>query len=590
MKAAFGNRYKVISKIGKGGMADVYKAEDAVLNRTVAVKVLHSQFAQEENFVARFRREAQAAAGLNHPNIVNIYDWGSEEDTYYIVMEYLAGRNLKEIIQERGPLPVEVAIDIASRVLSALHYAHKHEIIHRDIKPHNIIITADGDIKVTDFGIARAISATTTQTGSILGTAQYISPEQAKGELATVSSDVYSLGAVLYEMLVGRPPFEGDSPVSIALKQVHEAPMAPRAINPEIPETLERIVLKGLAKHPSDRYETAEEMQKDLFRFEKGLPVKSEAPLFEETAVIYPATKKPSKKKPLPWIPLGLALLLLVLIAGYCIFALLNTVAVLNVEGKTVEEAREILQENDLKLKVKGYESHESVEEGKIISQDPGPNERAARNSTVYVIVSKGKDLVKMPDLVGKSIEEATLVLSRTEFNVKIEKAFSDEVPPDTVMEQDPPAGELVPRDTTITLVISAGEETVLVPDLVGKTEQEAALLLEAAGLKMEKIEEFSTTVEAGKVIRQTPSPDREVKRDSKVTVVISKGAEDVTMPDVIGKTEAEAKAILQADPYNFTVGVQLAASGTPGLVAGQQPLSGAAVKRGSAVIVWVAP
>ncbi len=587
----FGNRYKVINKIGKGGMADVYKAEDTVLNRVVAVKVLHSHFAQEENFVARFRKEAQAAASLNHPNIVSIHDWGSEDDTYYIVMEYLEGRNLKEIIQEKGVLPAEVSIDVASRVLSALQYAHNHEIVHRDIKPHNIIITADGDVKVTDFGIARAISGTTTQTGSIFGTAQYISPEQAKGELTGIPSDIYSLGVVLYEMLTGKPPFDGDSPVSIALKQVHETPVPPRGINSKVPEALETIVLRSLAKHPSDRFQSAEEMRKELHRCERGLPIKSVTPSFEETAVIYPS-EKPSKKKkkPLPWLPLAAILLVLVLIVGWGISSLLFTVPVPNVEGKTVKQAESILKENEFKLKVKGYEFHNSIEKGKIVSQDPGPNERAAKGSTVYVIVSKGKELVLVPDLVGKTIEEATLILSRTEFNVNFEKAYSDEVPPDTVIEQDPPAGKHIPKDATITLIVSAGEETVVVPDLVGKTEQEAVLLLEAASLKMKKVEEFSSTVEAGHVIRQTPSPGTEVKRDSSVTVVISKGAEDVTMPDVIGKTEAEARTILESDPYNFLVEVRPAASGTPGLVVDQYPSSGATAKRGSSVIIWVAP
>ncbi len=297
MEELFGGRYKIIKKAGTGGMADIFKAEDTILGRLVAIKMLHPQFAHDENFVARFRREAQSAASLNHPNIVNIYDWGRADSTYFIVMEYIEGENLKQIIGKSGPLSAEIAVKIMIRVCDALEFAHKHQIVHRDIKPHNIIITKDGTVKVTDFGIARAGSSTMTQTGSILGTATYISPEQAQGTAVGKSSDVYSLGIVLYEALTGCVPFEGESPVAVAFKQVHEPPPLPRSINPAISQSLETVILKAMAKNPGERYLSAEEMKADLTRSVKGSPIQAIVPPAEEKTKVMPAAVPPRPRQ-----------------------------------------------------------------------------------------------------------------------------------------------------------------------------------------------------------------------------------------------------------------------------------------------------
>lgn len=593
MKGVFGDRYKVIRKIGRGGMADVYKAEDTVLDRTVAIKVLHPQFAQEENFIARFRREAQAAAGLNHPSIVGIYDWGSEADTYFIVMEYLEGRDLKEIIQERGFLPPDIAIDIASQVCSALQFAHKHQIIHRDIKPHNIIITSEGEVKVTDFGIARAGTSTMTQTGSILGTAHYISPEQAQGAPTEIPSDIYSLGVVIYEMLTGKVPFEGDNPITVALRQVHEPPTPPRLINSAIPESLENVVLKALSKHPSDRYPSAQAMKDDLTRCAKGLPIKAVVtPSEEETVIIpspFPPKKKERKNKQVFWVGLVAALLLAVLVAGWGVYALANTRVVPSVERKTLTEAKGILRERGLKLAVSGEEFHENLEAGLIISQEPKPNQKIAKDKAVKVVVSKGKESVELPDVVGMTAEQATYALAKAGFEIgELKRDFSDTIPENIVMGQEPEAGKKVTKGTVVNLLISKGQEIVQVPDVIGKTEQEATNILTQTGLQMSKSEEYSNEVEMGRVIRQSPQPGTEVERETRVNLVISLGAERVAMPDVRGKSEAEAKSILQGEPYNFTVAVLPALTGTPGSISDQYPAPETLIRRGSSVTIWV--
>jgi len=287
----FNDRYKIIAKIGSGGMAEVYKAMDTVLDRPVAVKVLHRHFAEDEDFVTRFRREAQAAAGLNHPNIVSIYDWGSQNGTYFIVMELLEGKSLKQYMTAKGIIPPAEAMEIIKKVLSAINFAHKHDIIHRDIKPHNIMLTREGEVKVTDFGIARAGVSTMTQTGTVLGTAHYLSPEQARGQDVGVTSDIYSVGVVLYEMTTGKVPFDGENPVAIALKHVHEIPVRPRELNPDISEDLQTIIAKAMAKNPESRYQSAAEMRNDIMRLMEGMPIVALAPDEQETLVMAPPSK-----------------------------------------------------------------------------------------------------------------------------------------------------------------------------------------------------------------------------------------------------------------------------------------------------------
>ncbi len=316
----FAQRYRITDKIGGGGMAEVYKAADGVLGRTVAIKVLHPQYAGDADFVARFRQEAQSAANLSHPNIVNIYDWGEQAGTYYIVMEYIEGKDLKEVIDAQGPLSAAKTMELSAKVAAALDFAHRHDVIHRDVKPHNIVLTRDNEVKVTDFGIARRGASTMTQTGSVLGTAGYISPEQAQGRAVGPASDIYSLGCVMYEMLTGDPPFTGENPVAVAVKQVNEPPVPPRQINPQIPEALQAIILKAMAKRPEERYGSAEEMREDILRVAQGgepdYAAAGATTVLPVTAPVVPrpatgAAPPPKKKKVWPWVALAIGLAIL---------------------------------------------------------------------------------------------------------------------------------------------------------------------------------------------------------------------------------------------------------------------------------------
>lgn len=605
MAKVFGKRYQVSGKVGSGGMAEVYKAYDPVLDRTVAIKVLHPHYAQEENFVARFRREAQAAANLNHPNIVNIYDWGTEDGTYFIVMEYLEGKSLKQLIDEKGALIPSMATDIAEQVLNGLEAAHAHDVVHRDIKPHNIIITPDGKVKVTDFGIARAgASSALTQTGSIVGTAQYVSPEQAQGLPAEAQSDLYSLGIVLYEMLTGEVPFEGENPVSVAVKQINEAPRSPRSLNPSIPKSLEAIVLKALAKDPAQRYQSAYEMKEDLQRYAQGLPVKkprlskAEKADFNGKTIVMP-TQKPGeyrkatrkKRRVLPWIALVIVMLAMTGVGAWAIynFVIAKTITVPNVVGKSVESAREIVEEEGLRLEEKERVFSDTIAADNVISQDPEEGEKLRRGGVVEVIVSGGTEIVEVPDVVGKSVEQATYLLPKAGLELgDIKKVYSSE-PENEVISQDPEAGDQVKKATQVDLVVSRGEKQVSVPDVTNKTFDEAKSSLEQAGFKVERTDESSGGVDEGNVIRTSPAAGTEAKKGSTVSVVVSTGPESVDVPDVIGDSESVAEAKLE--DAGFTVvskDVNTNPSNMYNKVTRQSPSAGTSLDEGSSVTIWV--
>lgn len=618
MEELFSGRYKVINRAGSGGMADVFKAEDTVLNRTVAIKMLHPQFARDENFVARFRREAQSAAALNHPNIVNIHDWGSHDGTYFIVMEFLEGENLKQIINREGALSPDTAIRIIGKVCDALEFAHKHDIVHRDIKPHNIVISKDGTVKVTDFGIARAGSSTMTQTGSILGTATYISPEQAQGTVAGKESDVYSLGIVLYETLTGRVPFEGESPVAVAFKQVHEPPPHPRSINPNIPADLETIVLKATVKEPGDRYLSAAKMKDDLNRCAQGLPVRAFIPPVEEKTLVMPGPPAPHipkpttdspasaaqrvktkrrerRKKKFIWAllivsPLVILMTLLILLATTDLFSSLGVekIAVPNVKNKSLDEARKILADENLKLTVKSRASDDTVATGNIISQEPEWGQKIEKGSAVEVVVSKGASRIEVPDVVGKTEAQATYILAKENLELgEVSREHSD-APEDEVTDQEPAAGTKVKKNAEVNITVSKGEATVKVPDAVGKTSKEAGTLLGQAGLKMSRVEESSSTVDEGKIIRQTPSGGTSVKKGSSVKIVVSTGPETATVPSLVGKSETDAVALLEESGLKSQVTPTSSALADKDKVLSQDPASGIEVDKGSTVTIAV--
>ena len=599
-----GGRYELIEKIGSGGMADVYLATDETLGRKVAIKLLHPQYAHEENFVARFRREAQSAANLSHPNIVSVYDWGAEGSTYYLVMEHLTGRTLKELINESAPLSEPTIVDIGRKIASALTFAHRNGIVHRDIKPQNIIITRDGAVKVTDFGIARSISSTMTQTGSIMGTAQYLSPEQAQGGSVSSASDIYSLGIVLYEMATGSVPFTGDSAVAVALKHVHEAPKPPLEFNPGLSIPLNSVILRAIAKHPSDRYASAEELDQDLLRCSQGLPVTHVQPGGEETVII-PRPRlpllddaapprqpvKPERKSrwQIPVLVGGILLALLAIgLLFYFSYGKVEMTKVPSLTGKSLTKAKALAKKAKLKLVVSG-KVYDSAAPDTVVSQVPAPAEELAVQSTINVQVSRGPRRYTVPGVVNRTLDQATYALARADLEVgNITREYSSRAESGLVISQSPASGAQVAKNTPIDMVVSQGPAPIHVPDLQGKTEAEAAAALSQLGLSLTKTEEFSDSVTAGNVIRSAPSAGVTIEKGAAVSVVISKGPELFTVPDVGGLTEADAKSKLSADGFAVIVKTGVSSPAEFGKVVNQNPEAGTKVKKDTTVTIWV--
>ncbi|MDP2234377.1 MAG: Stk1 family PASTA domain-containing Ser/Thr kinase [Actinomycetota bacterium] len=596
----FGRRYRATEKIGTGGMADVYMAVDDVLGRTVAIKVLHAHYATDPGFVARFRQEAQAAANLSHPNIVNIYDWGKDDDTYYIVMEYVRGTDLKALVQQKGPLDPYKAAEYCAQACGALSVAHGYDIIHRDIKPQNIVLTPDGAIKVMDFGIARAGNTTMTQTGSVLGTAHYVSPEQAQGRTLGPASDLYSLGVVLYELVTGELPFNGDTPVSVALKQVNEEAVPPRQIDPDLPPSIEAVIVRAMQKNPQDRYASAEEMRRDLTRVASGRmvesPMASMGSKADETSVMpvidagsnSRLRPTPRKKNPWPWIALVIGLLLVGLgaAAAFGLFDTTPKVVVPEVVGMTEAEATDALTAIEL---VVGTVDRTYGEEpsGTVISQTPGPNVELEVGGEVKLVVSKGRELVGMPDFAGMTEADALQAVRKAGFELDtIQRVYNKDVPDGQVFKQEPSAGANVPNGTLVTIYVSKGTQLVKVPDVLDQKQGEAKTNLEKAGFSVKVVDEASDVVKTGLVIRQTPDGGVSIEAGSQVTIVVSTGSKKAPVPDVIGKTESEAKATLTAAGFEPLVNYQT--SPDDGIVLTQDPFAPFEAKFGSTVTIWV--
>ena len=597
----FGRRYRVTEKIGSGGMADVYKSVDEVLGRTVAVKVLHPRYATDPSFVARFRQEAQAAANLSHPNIVNMYDWGREGETYYIVMEYVNGTDLKSLVTQRGPLDPMKAAEYAQQVCAALSVAHGYDIIHRDIKPHNLVLTPDGTIKVMDFGIARAGNTTMTQTGSVLGTAQYISPEQAQGKALGPASDLYSLGVTLYELVAGKLPFDADTPVATALAQVNEEPVPPRQVRPSIPPSLEAVILRAMRKNPAERYTSAAEMRDDLKRVLVGqpavggayggaaaddhtsvLPAVEHAPVTRAAAT--PAIRPVPTRRTNPWAWVGLAVVLL-LVAGIA-FALLSSpgrVIVPTLSGLTEEQARIELEVAGLTLGEIATESSDTVELGLIISQDPDAGARVEEGSTVNIILSTGIEQVTVPDLTNMPEAAAidALASADLDYNRSVDE-YNTEIAKGLVIRTEPAMGANVPKGTRVVLYVSQGVEQVKVPDVVNRPLAEAKGILEGAGFRVASTEAFSDTVAKGIVVSQRPDANVVLETGSTVTLTISKGPEVIIVPNVRDMNEAQARQTLtNAGLQPKVVYVDAPESG---FVINQFPIAGSSAKRADVV------
>jgi len=549
------SRYELEQLIGTGGMADVYRARDNLLGRTVAVKILHPQFAKDPVFIERFRQEAQAAANLNQSNIVNVFDWGIEDSTYYIVMEYVQGRDLKSIIVQGGPLMPERAVEIAMAICLALDTASAHGIVHRDIKPQNIIVTGDGQIKVMDFGIARTAGGSAmTQTGTIMGTAQYISPEQAQGRPADPRSDLYSLGIVLYEMLTGKVPFNGENPVAIAYKHVREDPLAPSLLNPDISPELEAVVMKALAKNPENRYQSAMEMRSDLERCLEGAPVYA-TPVLPADDVAHGQTQAYAMQGPPPrrsrtawlWVLVIAIVLAAVAVGVWAIVINTGGIKVPNVIGKKRTDAEAQLKKVGLVMSVTKEEVNANVPKDTVANQSPDPNTKLSKGGVVEVTISKGPDMAQVPNVVGLTVAGAQEALAAVGLKVgETQEAFSSQ-PKGKIAEQNPPAAAQVPKGTSVTIVVSRGPEMVLVPKVVTMTLADATAKLEAADLMADPKTVVSTTDQEGIVQSQSPEGGQSVPKGSKVTINVTQKPTQKTVPDVVGKTKDDATATLTA-------------------------------------------
>ncbi|MBF1142339.1 MAG: Stk1 family PASTA domain-containing Ser/Thr kinase [[Eubacterium] sulci] len=633
MSKLLAGRYELIEKIGEGGMAVVYKAKDRLLNRYVAIKILRPEFTQDEQFLDSFKRESQAAAGLQHPNIVSIYDVGRTGNINFIVMELVDGRPLSDFIKENGHLDYKTTIDIAKQVASALAIAHKHQIIHRDVKPHNIMITSDGVAKLTDFGIARAVSKATmvADTSKIIGSVHYFSPEQARGAYVDERSDIYSLGIVMFEMLTGRVPFDGETPVEVALKHINEDVPSPAKLVPGIPPALDKVVLKATDKYQTERYKSADEMLEALKNVEfvtqmvgdrvfagetDNKPRRDEnlvAPVMssrredrEQEMVIAPANprkpkaKSDDKKKKKRAIIIGVAAVVILALFGILYVSGIiggggKEVTVPDVKGMSYSEAKEVLEAKGLKIeKADEPIASQKIEKGKIVSQTPSKNSKVKKGRTVRVILSAGNTELKVPDLKGLSYKEAKTLLS--EMGLQISKG--DEVDSDSVAEgliasQYPSAKTKVDKGDIITVNISKGKKDAVIPKLVGTTftsESDVSDILSKYGYKLGKVSYEESYETPGTIIKQSPDAGTTAEKKTSVDIVISKAKSKATVPNLNGMTYDQAESALQS--LGFSVGrvTEEENNGfTAGTVFKQYPAANSEYQTGSTVDIWIA-
>jgi serine/threonine-protein kinase len=614
----FDGRYRIQRKLGAGGMADVYLAEDQELGRRVAIKILDGRHANDAQFIERFRREAKNAAALNHSNIVSIYDRGNAEDTYYIAMEYLDGRTLKELIVGHGAAPVRVAIEYARQILSALRFAHRHGIVHRDIKPHNVLVDGDGRVKVTDFGIARAGASQMTETGSIVGTAQYLSPEQAKGGEVDQRSDLYSLGVVLYELLTGKTPFEGDTPVEIAMKHLSNTPKPPSELRKDIPPELDMVVLRALAKDPDARYQSADEMEGDLDRVARGLPVAAAtvdtatqvmrrppaAPVESTAATMIAPVPGAARDVPPPiveeeehvgherpwwaWL-LAFLFVLAAVVAGIFVWQELSgskpTIPVQLYTGQPVQQAEQQIRNANLTPSVK-HGSSERFKKGIVFKQDPDPGTKLHKGDTVTIFASTGPPKVTIPDVKGKQWTDAQQELSDAGF-----QPVEHIVPGNTkgqVTATDPPAGQSIPKGSKVRVNVASGPQQAHVPSVVGQSLNQASSTLHSAGFNVNPTYVDSSAPQ-NQVIHQNPAPGTAVPKGSTVDLQVSNGPPSVQVPDVVADSSQLAAQTLEN--AGFTVSRQYQSVSDPtqdNIVQEQSPSGGTQATKGSPVTITI--
>ncbi|MDX6669577.1 MAG: eukaryotic-like serine/threonine-protein kinase [Solirubrobacteraceae bacterium] len=621
-------RYQIQSRLGSGGMADVYCAEDLQLGRKVALKLLHQRFAEDAEFVERFRREASSAAGLQHANVVGVYDRGEWDGTYYIAMEYLEGHTLKQLVQAQGPLEPALAIDIVIQILKAARFAHKRGVIHRDLKPHNVMLDEEGRAKVTDFGIARAGASDMTETGSIMGTAQYLSPEQAQGHAVSAASDLYAVGIVLYELLAGRVPFDGDSAVTIALKQVSEAPVPPSAYNPSVPPELDAIVLKALEKDPARRFANADGFITALDHTRRRLVA---VPAGQSTAefaapVIYPPVAEPPdgegdgavappvpveddadaaaapmvypdepfpppeerERRGLRW---ALATLLVLGLLALGILALTGAfsaekVAVPNVVGTSLSTAATVLENKGFHVQTQQVISDQPRDT--VLREDPQPDTKVKKGSTVTLRVSNGPGQAAVPNVDNVPRRDAERRIKKAGFKVSVSREPSDTIASGNVTRTVPPAGTQIDKQSTVTMFVSTGPPQVSVPAVTGKGQDSATADIINAGLKVSVTEQDSNK-DPGTVLSQSPSGGALAPKGSTVDIVVARAPRQVTVPSVKGQDQGSASSAITAAGLSPSVSTQTVTNPSQdGKVIDQSPAGGTKANRGSSVSITV--
>jgi beta-lactam-binding protein with PASTA domain len=603
-------RYRVLRRIGSGGMADVYCAEDTHLGRQVAIKVLHRRFAQDQEFVERFRREAKSAAGLNHPNVVGVFDRGEHEGTYYIAMELLEGQTLKDIVAAEAPLPQERVIDLGLQILQAAGFAHSHGVIHRDFKPHNVIVDQHGHAKVTDFGIARAGASEMTETGSIMGTAQYLSPEQAQGHAVTATSDVYSIGVMLYEMLAGRLPFEGDSAVAVALKHLSEPPAPISQWRPDVHPALEAVVMAALAKDPAQRWQSAEDLAAGLEAARTQIAAGPNGgqdtaafaaipmPVVDETgptqfapAPVVAPVAEPEEKRERRWLWWAIGALAVALL-GVLLYLILSGLLatekreVPRVTGKQLVEARALMERAGFEVQTERVQSRQPFDQ--VVDQDPNGGEEADKGSTVTLEVSGGPGDVLVPAVERLSEVQAVRELHKAGLEVTTDPEFSDKVKKDFAIRTVPPEGTEVTKGTRVRLLVSQGPEQVTVPDVTGLTRESAEARLRDEGLEV-SVEEQESDVAEGDVISQNPAAGTRVSRGDRITIVVSTGKPQVEVPDVIGMTPDRAASRLSSAGLSAVRQERTVTDpDQDGVVIEQRPGAGVQVDQGRQVVIVV--
>lgn len=625
----FNNRYQLTERIGIGGMAEVYRAQDRVLGRLVAVKVMLPQYASDPEFTQRFRQEAAAAANLQSPYIVNVYDWGQDEGIHYMVMEYVRGSDLKTAITQRGAINQRKVAEIGAQVCKALSVAHNQDIIHRDIKPQNIMVQPDGNVKVMDFGIARAKNSMKQQTSAVLGTAHYISPEQAQGKELTPASDIYSLGVVLYEAATGKLPFDGPDSVSVAMKQVSDAPVPPREVNPDIDPNLEAIILRALEKDPAARFATVNDMKHALNDYLAGRPVSLDddathvmsngtfvPPISNAagaTSVMQPLASdgspvsgapsvmravdeeeqaKHKKRRNAVIVAIIAAVALLVAAIAFALSGMNGSSMVPDVTGQTAQQAEATLKSAGYTIGTTTEVYDDSTDEGRVMSTDPPAGTTAEKGSAINLNISKGKGQVEVPDLNGMNADQAKQALTKAGLTASQGTAVaSDEVAKDKVATQDPAAGTKVEKGSTVTFSLSSGPESVSVPDITGMSEKEAQAALSNVGLTGSLSDrKASDKVAEGDIISQSPSAGKKVSKGSKVSYVVSTGPSVVTVavPNLTGMTKDGAKSALTEKGLVLGDVTEKSSDKPKGTVIEQSTDSGTKVEKGSKVNIVI--